>query len=104
MIAENVFKKRIIVSGDICVKRENIFTFTEKQLGSSIKDLETNSENSFIFDKENNNKRVIVVDNEQDILFTYRAFLKDYDYCSRNKRDSYRRVPLIQTSYPNHCQ
>ena len=57
------------------VKRENIFSFTEKQLGSSIKDLETKKENSFIFDKENNNKRVIVVDNEQDILFTYRAFL-----------------------------
>ncbi len=28
----------------------------------------------------NNNKRIILVDDEQDILFTYRAFLKDYNY------------------------
>ena len=82
------------------VKRENIFTFTEKQLGSSIKDLETNSENSFIFDKENNNKRVIVVDNEQDILFTYRAFLKDYDYTITSFTDSYLALNYIRNN-PN---
>ena len=29
---------------------------------------------------KNNNKRIILVDDEQDILFTYRAFLKDYNY------------------------
>ena len=59
------------------IKRENIFTLTEKQLGSSIKDLnETKNENSFIFHKGNSNKRVIVVDDEQEILFTYRAFSK----------------------------
>ena len=45
--------------------KEKYFYLYEKQLGSSIKDLETKKENSFIFDKENNNKRVIVVDNEQ---------------------------------------
>ncbi len=28
----------------------------------------------------NNNKRIILVDDEQDILFTYRAFLKEYNY------------------------
>jgi class 3 adenylate cyclase len=30
--------------------------------------------------KNNNNKKIILVDDEQDILFTYRAFLQDYNY------------------------
>jgi len=34
----------------------------------------------FSHNKNNNNKRIILVDDEQDILFTYRAFLKDYNY------------------------
>ena len=38
------------------------------------------SENDLRSIIKNNNKRVILVDDEQDILFTYRAFLKDYNY------------------------
>ena len=38
------------------------------------------SENELRSNIKNNNKRVILVDDEQDILFTYRAFLKDYNY------------------------
>ena len=38
------------------------------------------SENELCSNIKNNNKRVILVDDEQDILFTYRAFLKDYNY------------------------
>ena len=38
------------------------------------------SENDLCSNSKNNNKRVILVDDEQDILFTYRAFLKDYNY------------------------
>ena len=35
----------------------------------------------FFFHKKNNKtKEIILVDDEQDILFTYRIFLKDYDY------------------------
>ena len=72
------------------IKREDIFTLTEKQLGSSIKDLkETENANSFFFHKENNNKRVIVVDDEQEILFTYRLFLSDYDYNITSFTDPY---------------
>jgi CheY-like chemotaxis protein len=37
-------------------------------------------ENDLRSNIKNNNKRVILVDDEQDILFTYRAFLKDYNY------------------------
>ncbi len=37
-------------------------------------------ENDLCSNSKNNNKRVILVDDEQDILFTYRAFLKDYNY------------------------
>jgi CheY-like chemotaxis protein len=63
----------------------------DKQLGSSMS--ENSFDNShyisnsskekglFSHDKNNNNnKRIILVDDEQDILFTYRAFLKDYNY------------------------
>ena len=81
--------------------KEKIFlSFTKNQLGSSFKDLETKKENSLIFDKENNNKRVIVVDNEQDILFTYRAFLKDYDYTITSFTDSYLALNYIRDN-PN---
>ena len=38
------------------------------------------SENDLCSNIKNNNKRVTLVDDEQDILFTYRAFLKDYNY------------------------
>jgi CheY-like chemotaxis protein/class 3 adenylate cyclase len=63
------------------IKREHVFFPTEKQIGSSINDLnETKNENGLFFNKENNNKRVIVVDDEQEILFTYKAFLQDYNY------------------------
>jgi CheY-like chemotaxis protein len=48
---------------------------TKKQL-SSFKE----NENRFFFHKRNNAKRVILVDDEQDILFTYRMFLRAYDY------------------------
>ena len=48
---------------------------TKKQLSS----FEEN-ENTFFFHKRNDAKRVILVDDEQDILFTYRMFLKDYNY------------------------
>jgi CheY-like chemotaxis protein/class 3 adenylate cyclase len=63
------------------VKRNNILTLSDlgisnktslskKQLGYSIED----------FPKKNNNKRIILVDDEQDILFTYKIFLEDQDY------------------------
>jgi CheY-like chemotaxis protein len=63
------------------VKTKNILTLSnvgisnktshsEKQLGSSIGD----------FPKKNDNKRIILVDDEQDILFTYKIFLEDQDY------------------------
>ena len=48
----------------------NKTSHSEKQLGSSIED----------FPKKNDNKRIILVDDEQDILFTYKIFLEDQDY------------------------
>ena len=48
----------------------NKTSLSKKQLGYSIED----------FPKKNDNKRIILVDDEQDILFTYKIFLKDKDY------------------------
>ena len=62
-------------------------SYPDKQLSDSI--FENSLDDSYdIMGKEkalfshnkNNNKRIILVDDEQDILFTYRAFLKDYNY------------------------
>jgi CheY-like chemotaxis protein/class 3 adenylate cyclase len=56
------------------IKRKNIFglnnknSFDEQQLVSSTENL------------NNNNKRIILVDDEKDVLFTYKTFLKDHDY------------------------
>jgi CheY-like chemotaxis protein len=38
------------------------------------------SQNDLLYKNNQNNKRVIIVDDERDILFTYRSFLKDYNY------------------------
>jgi CheY-like chemotaxis protein len=34
----------------------------------------------FFFHKKNKDKRIIIVDDDEDVLFTYRSFLEDYDY------------------------
>ena len=63
-------------------------SYQDKQLSTSI--FENSLDNSSSIDskgtglfshkKINNNKRIILVDDEQDILFTYKAFLQDYNY------------------------
>ena len=35
---------------------------------------------NFFFHKKNKTKRVIIVDDEEDILFTYKSYLRDYEY------------------------
>ena len=63
----------------------------DKQLSTSISEnsldnshyISNSSKEKDLFshkNNNNNNKRIILVDDEQDILFTYRAFLKDYNY------------------------
>jgi CheY-like chemotaxis protein len=59
-------RKNIFVANDIEVNDKN--SFDEQQLGSSIENL------------NNNNKRIILVDDDEDVLFTYKIFLEDYDY------------------------
>jgi two-component system, OmpR family, response regulator ChvI len=59
-----------------------------EQFSSSIfknsldKSYHNNIEERVLISQKNdiNNKRIILVDDEQDILFTYKAFLKDYNY------------------------
>ena len=63
-----VKRKNILMLNDIEISNKT--PLSEKQLGSSIED----------FPKKNDNKRVILVDDEQDILFTYKIFLEDQDY------------------------
>jgi CheY-like chemotaxis protein len=63
-----VKRKNILMLNDIEISNKT--PLSEKQLGSSIED----------FSKKNDNKRVILVDDEQDILFTYKIFLEDQDY------------------------
>jgi len=67
----NIKRKNILELDNIEIGNKNFLC--EKQLGSSI-------ENS---NKKKDNKRVILVDDEQDILFTYKYFLEnDYDVTS----------------------
>ncbi|HJU58118.1 MAG TPA: response regulator [Nitrososphaeraceae archaeon] len=52
------------------------YSLMEKQLKNSFV-----QEDFFSHKKNNNkNKRIIIVDDDEDVLFTYRSFLKDYDY------------------------
>jgi class 3 adenylate cyclase len=69
------------------IKRKNTFglneiegsnknSFDKQQLGSSIGNFD-------------NNKRIILVDDEEDVLFTYKAFLEEYDYDVNSFTDPY---------------
>jgi CheY-like chemotaxis protein len=49
------------------IETSNKNSFDKQQLGSSIGNFD-------------NNKRIILVDDEKDVLFTYKAFLEEYDY------------------------
>jgi CheY-like chemotaxis protein len=55
---------------------------TKKELNSSEEDFreDKNKKRSFFYHKKIKNKRIIIVDDDEDVLFTYRSFLKDYDY------------------------
>jgi CheY-like chemotaxis protein/class 3 adenylate cyclase len=63
-----VKRKNILMLNDMEISNKT--PLSEKQLGSAIED----------FPKKNDNKRIILVDDEQDILFTYKVFLEDQDY------------------------
>jgi DNA-binding NtrC family response regulator len=66
-----ILKEKILEHDDTEISNKN--SLSEKQPGSSIEDS----------NKKNNVKRVILVDDEQDILFTYKVFLEtDYDVTS----------------------
>ena len=57
--------------------------FMMKEESSSLKDNfreDKNKKRTFFFHKKDKNKRIIIVDDDEDVLFTYRSFLKDYDY------------------------
>ena len=57
------------------------YPLRKKMLGSSTYHFrETQSKKDSSFHKRNYNKRVILVDDEKDILFTYESFLKDNGY------------------------
>ena len=67
----NIKRKNILELNDMEISNKT--SLSEKQQGSSIED----------FHNKNDNKRVILVDDEQDILFTYKVFLEtDYDVTS----------------------
>jgi Adenylate cyclase, family 3 (some proteins contain HAMP domain) len=67
----NIKRKNILEHNDMKISNKN--SLNEKKPRSFIED----------FHKKNANKRVILVDDEQDILFTYKVFLEtDYDVTS----------------------
>ena len=50
----------------------------------------------FFFHKRNNAKRMIIVDDEQDALFTFRMYLRAYDYHRTSFTDSYLALNYIR--------
>ncbi len=61
------------------IKRKNIFELNDMELSNK----NSLSEKQLGFHKKNDNKRIILVDDEEDILFTYKLFLEnDYDVTS----------------------
>jgi CheY-like chemotaxis protein len=60
----------------ISITKNNKKDFLTKKQLSSFKE----NEKRFFFHKNNGAKRIILVDDEQDLLFTYRMFLRAYNY------------------------
>jgi CheY-like chemotaxis protein len=89
----NIKRKKISLfnNGEI----GNIQSITEKKQRSSIKH---KNENSFLFIRTTNNKRIIVVDDEREILDTCRNFLNDYDYHITSFADPYLALNYIRNN------
>jgi two-component system, OmpR family, response regulator ChvI len=64
---------------------------TKKQLNSF-----KENEKRFFFHKRNNAKRIIIVDDEQDTLFTFRMYLRAYDYHLTSFTDSHMALNYIR--------
>ncbi|HJT84012.1 MAG TPA: response regulator [Nitrososphaeraceae archaeon] len=59
----------------------NTYHLKKKLLGSSTKNhIGTRNKKGLSFHKKDNNKRIILIDDDKDILFTYKSFLKDNSY------------------------
>ncbi|MGZ5489959.1 MAG: response regulator [Nitrososphaeraceae archaeon] len=73
----NIRRKNTLIHNDVLTNKSSI----EKQLHSlQEKLIENKNKKSFFSNKKTNSKKIILVDNEYDILFTYESFLKGYDY------------------------
>ena len=73
----NIRRKNTLIHNDILTINSSI----EKQLHSLKEKLIKNkNKKSFFSNKKTNSKKIILVDDEYDILFTYESFLKGYDY------------------------
>ena len=73
----NIIRKNTLIHNDILTINSSI----EKQLHSlKEKPIENKNKTSFFSNKKTNSKKIILVDDEYYILFTYESFLKGYDY------------------------
>ncbi|HEX7142993.1 MAG TPA: response regulator [Nitrososphaeraceae archaeon] len=76
-LTHNIRRKNTLIHNDILTINSSI----EKQLHSlKEKPIENKNKKSFFSNKKTNSKKIILVDDEYDILFTYESFLKGYDY------------------------
>jgi CheY-like chemotaxis protein len=66
----------------VIVEKKQSNSFTEGFIGNKNENKNEKRKGNFFFHKKDNQnkKRIIIVDDDQDILFTYRSFLKDYNY------------------------
>ena len=72
----NIKRKNTISLGSTNINEKLLSPFVSDSLDS----IYNKNEQGLFFHKGRNNKRVILIDDEKDILFTYTIFLKDYDY------------------------
>ena len=66
----------------VIVEKKQSNSFTEGFIENKNENKNEKRKGNFFFHKKDNQnkKRIIIVDDDQDILFTYRSFLKDYNY------------------------
>jgi DNA-binding NtrC family response regulator len=62
------------------IKKVNNLSLDDSSTTSTDDFTETKREKDLFFTQRSNNKRIILVDDDQDILFTYESFLKEDGY------------------------
>ena len=76
----NIRRKNTLIQNDNINSPQSIMMKNQPTIFEDFRENKNKKREGFFFHKKNKNKRIIILDDDEDVLFTYKSFLKDYDY------------------------